>query len=340
MAQVSGTTWTSSVANSLTMATNVRESLEDVIWLLDPMDTWALSNLPRGEKPDNVFHEWLSDELSGATANRQIEGDDASFSTANPAQRVGNYCQISRKTFLVSGTLEEVKKAGRKSEIARLGTKLMKEMKRDIEQALVTNQASSAGGSGTARSLASIESWIAGPTASTAGTAANVVATTTTAATATTPGFASGTVAAPTDGTTTGALTEGQLKAALQGAWEDGGDPRVILVGATQKKVIDAFSGIATRFVDSSPKKEATIIGAANMYVTEFGSPHMVVLSRYVRASVVLCLDPEYWAVSFLRSPFVEPLAKTGDGEKRQMLAEYTLVARNYKASAKVVAAA
>ena len=47
MAQVSGTTWTSSVANSITMATNVRESLEDTIWLLDPMDTWALSNLDR-----------------------------------------------------------------------------------------------------------------------------------------------------------------------------------------------------------------------------------------------------------------------------------------------------
>lgn len=339
MAQVSGTTWTSSVANSLTMATNVRESLEDVIWLLDPMDTWALSNLDRVDS-SSYFHEWLSDTLAAATANRQIEGDDAAFSTANPAQRLGNYHQISRKTFLVSGSLEAVKKAGRKSEVARLGTKLMKEMKRDMESAIVTNQASSAGGSGTARSLASMESWIAGPTASTANTAANVVATTTTAATATTPGFSGGTVAAPTDGTTTGALTEGQLKAALQGAWEDGGNPRVILVGASQKKVIDAFTGIATRFIDTAPRKEATIIGAANMYVTEFGDPHMVVLSRYVRASVVLCIDPDYWAISYLRAPFVEPLARTGDGEKRQMLAEYTLVCRNPAASSKVVAAA
>lgn len=337
MAQLTGTTWTSSVANSLTMATNVRESLEDVIWLLDPMDTWALSNLDRVDS-GSYFHEWLSDSLAGATANRQIEGDDATFGTAAPAQRLGNYHQISRKTFLVSGSLEAVKKAGRKSEVARLGTKLMKEMKRDMEQALVTNQASSAGGSGTARSSAGMESWIAGPTATTAGTAANAVAATTSAG-ATTPGFSSGTVAAPTDGTTTGALTEGQLKAALQGSWEDGGNPRVLLVGATQKKVIDAFTGIATRFIDASPRKEATIVGAANMYVSEFGDPHMVVLSRYVRSSVVLCIDPDYWAVSFLRTPFVETLAKTGDGEKRQMLAEYTLVCRNPSASSKVVAA-
>ena len=336
MAQVSGTTWTNSVANSLSMSANVRESLDDTIWLLDPMDTWAVSNLERSSS-DSYYHEWLSDTLAGATANRQIEGDDAAFTTANPAQRLGNYHQISRKTFLISGSLEAVKKVGRKSEIARLGTKLMKELKRDIEQALVTNQASSAGGSGTARSLASMESWISGGTATTANTASNVVAATTTSG-ATTPGFASGTVAAPTDGTTTGALTEIQLKAALQGSWEDGGDPRVILVGANQKKVIDAFTGIATRYVDSSPTKQATIVGAANMYVTEFGSPHMIVLSRYVRSSVVLCIDPDYWAVSYLREPFVEKLSKTGDGEKRQIIAEYTLVCRNPSASAKVVA--
>jgi hypothetical protein len=339
MAQVTGTTWTSSVANSISMGTNVRESVEDVIWLLDPMDTWAANNLPRGEKPGNTYHEWTYDDLDAATTNAQIEGDDTSFSTAAGSQRVGNYLQILKKSFLVSGTLEEVNKVGRKSEIARLATKRMKEVKRDLEKALVGNQASSAGGSGTARSMASMESWIAGPTATTAGTAANVVAATTSSG-ATTPGWASGTVAAPTDGTTTGALTEGQLKAALQGSWEDGGDPRVILVGATQKKVIDTFTGIATRFVDSSPRKEATIIGAANMYVTEFGSPHMVVLSRYVRASVVLCIDPEYWAVSFLRPFFTEKLSKSGDGEKRHILGEATLVCRNPKASSKVVACA
>ncbi len=326
MAQITGTTWTNSVANSVSMATNIRESLEDVIYELDPLDTWALSNLDR-TSAGNVYHEWLSDALPGATANRQVEGDDAAFSTAQGALRLGNYCQISRKTFLISGTLEATKRAGRKSEIARQGTWLMKQLKRDMEQALVQNQASSAGGATTARSSASMESWIA----------TNSVETTTTAS-ATTTGFSAGTVAAPTDGTTTAALSETNLKAALELAWIQGGDPSVILVGSTQKKAIDAFTGIATRFVDSSPKKEAAIIGAANMYVSGFGSPHVVTLSRYVRSSVVLCIDPQFWAIGQLRAPFMEPLAKTGDGEKRQMLAEYCLISRNEKASAKVAA--
>lgn len=339
MAIVSGTTWTGSVgSNGFSQNASNREDLEDVIWELDPMDTWALSNLDR-VKADAVFHEWLSDKLAAAGTNIVREGDDATFVTTNAPQRLGNYCQIANKTFLVSGTLEVVKKAGRRSEIGRLGTKLLKELKRDMEFAIVTNQASSAAGSATGRSCAGMESWIAGPsvTAAASVVSGNVIIATTNA-TATTPGFSGGTVVAPTDGASTGAFTEISLKSALQGSWSQGGDPRVILTGATQKAAIDAFSGVATRFVDVAPKKQASIVGAANMYVSSFGSPHMVVLSRYVRSSVVLCLDPEYWAIAFLRNPFIQPLAKTGDAEKRLILTEFTLVCRNPSASAKVVA--
>lgn len=285
------------------------------------MDTWASTNL---EKVDatSTYHEHLQDNLAAAAANVQIEGDDAAFSTAAPAERVGNILQISRKTFIVSGTLEEVKKAGRKSELKRLGTKYMKELKRDIEFALVRNQASSLGGSGTARSSAGMESWIEGPTATTAGTAANVVTATTNSTTSTTPGFSGGTVVAPTDGTA-GALTIGQLNAALQGSWEDGGDPRALLVAANNKNTIDNFTSLATRQVDVAKSDKLPVLGSVNVYVHSYGSPSMVVLSRYVRSSVVLCIDPGYWSIAFLRRPFMETLAKTGDAEKRQMLAEF-----------------
>lgn len=337
MAQISGTTWTNSIANSLTMATNIREDVESVIWELDPMDTWALTNLDKVDA-SNTYHEWLSDNLAAAASNIVREGDDATFSTAAPAQRYGNYCQILNKTFIVSDTLEAVDKVGRRTETGRLGTKLLKELKRDWEFALVRNQASSAGGAATGRAMAGMESWIAGPTATTANTAANVVTATTNSTTSTTPGFSGGTVAAPTDGTT-GALTEGSLKAALQGAWEDGGDPRVILVGARQKNVIDAFTGIATRFVDNSRTQQASIIGAANMYVTSYGQ-HVITLSRYVRDTVVLCLDPDYWAIAFLRRPQTKDLAKTGDATKKLIVSEGALVCRNPSASAKVVGCA
>lgn len=334
MAQVTGTTWTNSIANSITMGPNIREDVEDTIWELDPMDTWALSNLDK-VTATNTYHEWLTDSLAAAATNIVREGDDPTYATANPAVRVGNYTQIVSKQFVVSDTLETVNKIGRRTEAGRLGTKLMKELKRDLEYAIVRNQGSSAGGAATGRSMAGMESWIAGPTVSMVNTLGNVVAATTNSASHTTPGFAASFVG-PTDGTT-GTLTIGNLNAALGGAWQDGGDPRVILVGSVQKMAIDNFTGIATRFVDTSPSKQAPIVGAANMYVSSYGSPHMVVLSRYVRDSVVLCLDPDYWAVAFLRRPQVKDLAKTGDATKKLLIAEATLVSRNQAANAKVV---
>ena len=84
---------------------------------------------------------------------------------------------------------------------------------------------------------------------------------------------------------------------------------------------------------------QAVITGAANVYVSDFGK-HQVILHRYMRSSVVLCLDPDYWAVRYLRKPQKRKLAKTGDAEKQQIIGEWALVARNWKANSKVVAIA
>jgi len=331
MATVTGTSSSYSVGSG----GGIREDLEDVIWDLFPADTWAVSNLDK-VNASNTQHEWLGDSLASAAGNTQLEGDDATFGTiVNPA-RYNAYQQISRKTFLVSGTLEKVKKAGRRSEVARTAMKYMRELKRDMEYALTTNQASTAGGAATARATGGMESWIGATTASSSAATRVVLATST--ASATTGPIASGTAGtAPTDGSTTGALTESALKLALEGAWAQGGDPNTLLVSPTQKKVIDGFSGVATRFIDVNKGEQASIVGAANFYVSSFGN-HRVVMHRYMRTSVVLCLDPQYWACSFLRRPFSEQLAKTGDGTKHQILTEFGLVARNPSSSSKVVA--
>jgi hypothetical protein len=323
LAQVSGTTDVYRVGT----AGGLREDLEDRIWDLFADDTYCLTNFDKVDASAS-YHEWLLDSLVAPTANRQIEGDDAAYVTIAAASRVGNYQQISRKTFLVSRTLEKVAKAGRKREAARQAIKQMRELKNEMEYAMVRNQASSAGGSGTARSTASIESWIA----------TNEVLSTTTSS-ATTAGFSSGTVAAPTDGTTTAALTEGALRSALQGAWSSGGMASQILTGTTQKVAMDGFSGIAVRQVDVNPGAQAAIVGAANSYVSSYGR-HAIRLHRHVRSSVVLCIDPDYWAVSFIDRPFMEELAKTGDGRKYQIITEWGLVSRNEAANGKVVALA
>lgn len=138
---------------------------------------------------------------------------------------------------------------------------------------------------------------------------------------------------------TTGALTATALNYALQNAWEQGGDARVVLCTAKQKAAIDGFTGVATRFVDVGRSQEASIIGSANLYVSDFGR-HQVILNRYGRDSVVLCIDPSFWAVRYLRKPLKRELARTGDARKYQIITEWALVARNWKANSKVVACA
>ena len=327
MTIVTGTTTTFAVGS----AGGLREDLEDVIWDLFPEDTWMLTNL---DKVDGAaaFHEWMGDNLQAAAANRQLEGDDAAFSAVNNATRFGNYHQISRKTFLISRTLEKVAKAGRKSEIARHSMKQMRELKRDMENALVGNQASSAGGTATARSSGGLESWIASTDQGGNGLRA------TTSSSASTVGFTSGTVTAPTDGTTTGTLQEAKFKEMFQLIWAQGADPNTCLLGTTQKQnATTTFTGIATRFVNVGQQDQASVISGVDWYVSDFGR-HKLVLHRYIRASVVMAFEPDMLAVSFIDRPFMEELAKTGDGRKMQLLAEYCLVVRNPKATGKVAA--
>jgi hypothetical protein len=334
MAVVSGTTSVHGVGT----AGGIREDLSDVIHDLFPADTWALTNLDR-EDATSTYTEWLAQELATpSNTNIRIEGDEASYASLTAPARYASYLHISSKDFLVSDTLEAVNKAGRKSELARGAMVKMRELKRDMETRITNNGISTAGGAGTGRSTAGMEAWIGSNTAS-ATVASHVVLSTTTAS-ATTPPVTSGVAGtAPTDGTTTAALTATALNLALEAAWTDGGDPRVILTGTVGKQDIDTFTGVATRFVDVDKSAQASIIGAANVYVSDFGR-HQVILHRYMRSSVVLCLDPDYWAVRYLRKPQKRKLAKTGDADKFQIITEWALSARNWKANSKVVAVA
>lgn len=323
MAQVAGTTTTHSVG----AAGGNREDLEDKIWDLFAEDTWALSTFPRVQA-NGVYHEWLLDSLAAAASNTAIEGNDTSYSTISNPTRVGNYCQITHKNFLVSGSQEAVSKAGRAKEAARQMMKQMRALKNDMEFDIVRNHASMAGDVGSARSSAGMESWISSVNGNVRYTATSTAGTT--------PGFISGLVAAPTDATQV-AASEGIFKSMIMDAWQDGGDPRIILTNVSTKAVVDGFTGLVTRNIDMSRAnpQQAAIIGAANVYVSSAGI-HTVVLHRHVRGLTIMAIDPEYWAVAFLRQPFMEELAKTGDARKYGMWAEWTLVSRNQSANAKL----
>ena len=110
-----------------------REDLIDIIYDISPADQPIMSSIGKGSAKA-VYHEWQTDSLAAATtANAQVEGADATDAAVAPTTRLGNYTQIVSKVIRVSGTLESVDKAGRKSEKAYQMAKAAKELKNDIE---------------------------------------------------------------------------------------------------------------------------------------------------------------------------------------------------------------
>lgn len=310
-------------AANLTYSGNkIAEDFHDTVYMISPTDT-PLVTMAKRYKASNTLHQWTYDALTAAGANAALEGADADPTARAQPTTLGNYNQILKKEVSISGTFEAVNKYGRKSEVAYQTAKMAKEIKRDLEYAAVRNQASSAGGATTARTMAGIEGWISGNRILASGTTSG-----------TTTGYTGGVVGAPTDGSTT-VFVEADLKLALGAAWTDGGDASVIMMSSTNKAKFDAFTGIATRFNDVKGATSANIIGAADVYVSSYGV-HKAVLNRYMRDAAVLCLDPDHVGIAFLRPFEKTQLARTGDSERFQIVGEATLVVTNPDAHAKV----
>lgn len=303
----------------------IREDLSNVIYDISPMETYFSSRISKN-KATNTLHDWQTDTLDAPVATNQwVEGDDFSAGAVNPTTKLRNYTTISRKDFVVTRTANIVNTAGRARELAYQKVRKGMALKRDIETVLVQNKAATAGSSVSARCLASVETWIY--------TNNDIQASGVT--TGTTPAPVSGIAGtAGTDGTAS-TLVSADLISALQQSWSCGGMVDVILVGATLKKKIDAFTNLATPFRNVASNQQTDIISAADVFVSDFGS-HKVVLSRYMRASVVLCLDMSTWALAWLDPMHVEDIAKSGDSTKQMIVAEYTLEARSPTANAKL----
>ena len=298
-----------------------REDLTDVIYNISPTDTPFMSSVGK-TKATAVYHEWQTDALAAAVANNAaVEGADATSLTVTPTARVGIRTQISTKTVQIAGTQESVDKAGRKSEKAYQLAKASSELKRDMEKTLLSNNVAAAGDSSTARTLGGLQAWLgtnavlgSGGTAGSGGTTARV----------------SGTDAA---------FTEAMLKSAVKQAFVQGGNPSVLMVTPTQKQVVSGFAGIAEQRYQAPSNAPTTIVGAADVYLSDFGTLS-VVPNRFMTADsgdggeVAFVLDPEYAAVAYLRPFQTNELAKTGDSEKTQLLVEYTLEVKNEKAHA------
>jgi hypothetical protein len=302
---------TSFTYNSLVNA----EDVSDVIANIAPTDTPFLSALKK-TKAQNTKHEFITDDLTAAANNAQLEGDSFAAGTRPTPVRLWNRTQISSKIVAVSRTQQASNPYGMKNMLAYQMANVSKELKRDMETGLTQNTTTNAGNSTTARQSRGLEGWVL----------TNIDAHTgyVTGSYLTDPGTA------PTDGTQR-AFTEALLKTALASAYTSGGNPELIMVSPAAKQTFSTFTGNSTRFKDA----DATLNASISVYISDFGTLK-VVPNRFQRARSVFVLDMDYWSLAELTAPSMQDLPSTFDGVGKALVTEYTLEAKQEKSSAMV----
>jgi len=286
-----------------------REDLSNIIYDVSPTETPFLSAIDR-VSATSTKHEWQKDALAAASAtNFVIEGDDATTDASTATSRVYNYTCISDKVAIVTGTQNAVNSAGRKREMAYQMAKRMKELKRDVEMALLENNAWVAGNDTTAREVGGLQAYVK--------TNINKAADGTAAT-----GDGSD---AYTDGTAR-ALQESFVEAALALAWTSGGNPTMGILNAFQKRKVANFSGSSSKQSNGDIKK---VVNSVDIYIDPLGNEVRFVPCRQCPADVIYLVDMEYVKFATLRDFNTTDLAKTGDSERKQILVEYTMQVGN-----------
>ena len=292
------------------------------------VDTPFMSNIGR-DTASNTYFEWQTDALASAdTSNFAVEGADAGNADFDPTLRVANYTQISTKVISVSGTADATNNAGMRTVMAYNTAKKAKELKRDMEAIITSNQAGDAGsGTSTARKTAGLPTWLItnsqanGATVSAmSGAGGNGY-----------PSTAWTNLSTATDV----AFTETMLKTAIQEVWTEGGDPKILMVNAYNKTVVSAFAGLAEQRITYNRATPLKIIATADIYLGDFGEVS-IVPNRFSPGNFAFVLDPEYASVSYLRPFRTYDIAKTGDSDKKEMVVEYGLRIKSEKAHAVV----
>lgn len=222
------TTTANFMAESTTYNTvGIREDLTDFLTILEPEDTPKLSSFAKSPRPTSYYQEWQVDNLSPVSFPGVLEGTDASSFT-NQAQnraRIGNYIQKFWRLWAVSDIYEAADVAGVSNEVANAKSKAMREIKRDIESALGSDNEMQADNGSVPYLMRGLGVWIGGT--QTVHAVPTIYQT----------------PAASLNNTTTSSLTEANFNTVFQSIFEQNGGKRAytLFAGPNLKRYISAF---------------------------------------------------------------------------------------------------
>ena len=304
-----------------TLAVGEKEQLADVIYRIDPDETPIFSALKK-ETSNGIFTEWQVQELAAASGTNYVnEGADASIGTPTATSRLGNYHQISVAAVAVSKTLDAVEKAGRDKELAYQKVLKSLELRRDIEKSIGDTDVARDGSD--PRKSASLSCWITNGSVGASGA------------------FASGDGTDAVTGGTDRALTLQLIEDGMQAAWEDGGNPKMLIASATNRanfSNLTASSNLVNNQVNMTQAKEVTYVGSTSVFLTDFGTLE-VAPSRFLGNDRVFMIDTDFASLCTINGRnFAEnEIAPTGDAEKFQIVTEWALKVQAPKAHAMIL---
>ena len=274
-------------------------------------------------------HEWSTDTLQTAGLQAAAEGSAYAVSTSPVIVRLNNITQIFTKGIEISGTLETVDKAGRKSEFKYQSEKRGKEIMRDIEATLVSKQLRTASASATgniqlaARLMGSYESYV-GVCQEAAGT----LQSNATAGTGASVWNATGTGAAFTLDDINEVLREinGVTSAA----------PSIVMMSTAQKvnfsNLINTSSMNTRRNIDEKGKLRQSV----DLYESDFGDVELV--HNYLMGNTeIFVYDPSTMSMNTLRPLHFRNIAEDGDSLRSYLVQELTFEAKTPTGNAVII---
>jgi hypothetical protein len=282
--------------NTYVAVGNVVDDVVGLVVGISPEETPLYSMMP-DVKVKSTSPDWLEKALRAAKVNTTVEGGNLTTDNVKARATHTNYTQIFQQGYSVTGTQEEVAKLGGiTSDMDENMGDALKELALDVELAFLTSTTATAGNAGAARVAGGLQAFIS----------TNKL----------------------DNSATPRAYTEALLKSAIQKSWAAGGVPKWVVQSGDNQNIFNGFKGGNLSNQDAKTKKT---VAAVDYYVSSFGTvqamPH-----RQMANTDVYVLDTQYLQTGYLRRFKDEPLPKTTDAVKRNILGELTFIVKAEKA--------
>lgn len=268
--------------------TSIVEDVTDIIYQITPEDT-PFFTMSGDTVARAVTHEWQKRSLSTRNDNAFGEGFTYTFPTAmNTPNRVTNITQIFNKEIRVSNTEQSVGHYAISDSFADQMQLRLTEMKTDKEHTYIQGTLASGSATNVARRMIGM-----------------IQAITSNQTTFTSFGGAQ-------------TMNEDRFNDRIQVSWDEGGEPRDVLVGGFQKRNISTFVSNNTKFIEATQQRQVNTI---SMYDSDF-FPVQIHLSRDIPSPTtnaglsgdgMLFIDKSMARKAWLRRVIAKRVPETAD---------------------------